>query len=341
MEITIVGAGAIGGTTGAFLSTAGHDVTLVDTDEAHVRAINAQGLRISGIRGDRIFRVRARTPDDLPPSLGFVILAVKAQHTLAALEPVVPRLAADGFIISMQNGLNEELIAARVGAERTVGCFVHFGADYQEPGHILLGNDHPIYVGELNGRTTPRIERVADTLRAVMPVRVTDDIWGWLWTKMCYGSLYFAGALLDVPLHEVLARREHRPALAAVVAEAVRVARGLGRQRLYEIGAFRPLAFAGGLTAEAEAVFDAMAVWRGQSLKIYTGIQRDIMVRRRKTEVDTQPGAIVERADRLGLAVPYHRAVVRMIHEIEEGRRRLGWGNLEELAAAGGVRGAV
>ncbi len=303
VHITIIGAGAIGGTAGAYLSAAGHDVLLVDNVREHVAAVNERGLRVSGVRGDHTFRVRACLPEDLKGPLGFVILAVKAQHTEAGIAPVVSLLADDGFVVSMQNGLNEEVIARHVGDRRTVGCFVHFGADYQEPGHILLGNEHPMYFGELDGSDTP----------------------------MCYGSLYFAGALLDVPMHEVLRRREYRPVLGAVVTEAVRVAHGLGHTRLEQIGDFRPAPFATGYTPEADAEFEKMSKWEGKSLKVFTGVQRDIMVRRRKTEVDQQPGAVVERAERLGIPVPYHRAVVRMIHEIEDGTRALGWANLDEL----------
>lgn len=332
-RITVIGAGAIGGVAGAWLSAAGHEVLLVDIERAHVEEINRSGLRISGIRGDRTFRLPACLPEALHGPLGFVILAVKAQHTEAALAPVAELLVGDGFVVSMQNGLNEELISRRVGAGRTIGCFVHFGADYQAPGHILLAGEHPIYVGELDGAVTGRLSRIAGTLGAVMPVQITDHIWDWLWTKMCYGSLYFAGALVDRPLPEVLQRPQYRPALAALVAEAVHVARGLGHGRLEQIGDFRPAAFAGGHTAEASAVFDALAARQGGSLKIYTGIQRDIMVRRRRTEVDHQPGAVIERADQLGIAVPYHRAVVRMIKEIEAGRRAPSWPNLDELAA--------
>ncbi len=335
MRITVIGSGAIGGTAGAYLSDAGHDVLLVDTVKEHVAIINQRGLRISGVRGDRTFPVRASLPTDLAEPLGFVILAVKAQHTEAALAPVVPLLADDGFVVSMQNGLNEEVIARAVGPHRTVGCFVHFGADYQEPGHILLGNEHPIYVGELDGSITSRVTSVAEVLGAVMPTDVTDHIWSWLWTKVCYGSLYFAGALVEVPLHEVLARIEYRPHCTAVVTEAVRVAHGLGHTRLEQIGAFRPSAFANGYTPAADAVLEKMSHRSGTSLKVLTGIQRDLMVRKRKTEVDFQPGAVAERATGLGIPVPYHRAIIRMIHELEDGTRRMRWPNLDELAIAG------
>src|SRR5689334_16221944 len=77
VPITIVGGGAMGGRGGAFLQDAGYDVTLVDIDAAHVRAINERGLRISGFRGDRVFRVPAIHREDLQGPLGVTFLCVK------------------------------------------------------------------------------------------------------------------------------------------------------------------------------------------------------------------------------------------------------------------------
>ena len=97
MRITIVGAGAIGGSAGAYLTAAGQDVLLVDRAADHVAAMNDQGLRITGVRGERVVRVKACTPADLEGPLEFVIIAVKGQFTAAALETVVPLLAPHGF----------------------------------------------------------------------------------------------------------------------------------------------------------------------------------------------------------------------------------------------------
>ena len=91
-------------------------------------------------------------PDDLPESLGAVLLAVKAHHTRTALAMIAPRLADDGFVVSLQNGINEPVIAEAVGAERTVGAFVNFGADYIRPGRIFLGGKGAFYIGEVDGR---------------------------------------------------------------------------------------------------------------------------------------------------------------------------------------------
>ena len=116
VPITIVGAGAIGGTVGAFLSDAGYDVTLVDVDAAHVAAINERGLRITGLRGDRVFHPRAIRGDELRGPLGVTILCVKGHFTDGAMQQIGPLLAPDGYVLSLQNGLNEKVIARHVGA---------------------------------------------------------------------------------------------------------------------------------------------------------------------------------------------------------------------------------
>jgi 2-dehydropantoate 2-reductase len=280
-----------------------------------------------------VFKVRACAPDQLSGPLEFVILAVKAQATRAALGPLVPLLAADGFVVSMQNGICEEEIAGLIGAERTLGCLVYYAADYQEPGHIQLASEHELYYGELDGRMTPRLRLVTDTLGAFMPAIPTDNIWGWKWTKMCFVTLYFAGALLDIPFHETLQRREYWPTFAAVVTEAVRVGYAIGHTRLERYHSFEPACFADGYTPQAQAVLDSIARPNPKSLKVFTGMQRDLMVRKRKTEVDETVGMVVTKARALGLSVPLHEEILRQIKQIEQGARAMGWRNIEELAA--------
>jgi 2-dehydropantoate 2-reductase len=331
-RITIVGAGAIGGVLGAYLSAAGHDVLLVDTVKEHVAAINREGLRISGLRGDRRFPVRAVTPDQLEGPLDFVILAVKAQHTGEALAPVERLLSSDGFVVSLQNGLCEEIIADRVGIARTVGSFVHFGADYLQPGHIVLASEVPIRVGELNGRLTPRLTQIAGVLAAAMPTALTENLFGYLWGKMCYGTMAFAGALVDRPFGEVCAHPDHQALLIKVARETAWVAQALG-VRLETISGLDPNLFLAADPAPVRQALTAMGAASKGSLKQYTGIQRDIMVRKRRTEVDHQPGAVLAKARSLGMSAPYCQHIVAMIKEVEDGKRPLGWANLTELAS--------
>ena len=90
MSYVVVGAGAIGGTVGARLARAGHDVLFCDADAAHVAAMNADGLTLEGPLEQFTVPVRAVEPDALPDGLGAVLLAVKHQHTRAALEAIAP-----------------------------------------------------------------------------------------------------------------------------------------------------------------------------------------------------------------------------------------------------------
>src|SRR6185437_12587168 len=104
MRYAVIGAGAIGGTVAAGLVRDGHEVLVCDADAEHVAAINADGLRIEGPVEELAVRAPAVTPDGLPERLDAVLLAVKSHHTAAAMATVAPVLAADGFVVSLQNG---------------------------------------------------------------------------------------------------------------------------------------------------------------------------------------------------------------------------------------------
>ncbi len=238
--VVVWGAGAIGGTIGAALARAGREVLLVDRAEDHVQAINRAGLTITGPIASYSVRVRATTPERLEGTFETVLLAVKGQDTLAATNALRPHLAAGGAVVSVQNGLNERTIAGIVGPERTIGCFVNFGADYQGPGVIMYGGRGAVVVGELDGRRTPRIESLHALLRLFEAEAVlTDNIFGYLWSKLIYGGLLFATALTDEPIADVLEAPRYRPMLGALGREIAAVAAAEG-VRLEAFNGFDP-----------------------------------------------------------------------------------------------------
>lgn len=146
--IVIWGAGAIGGTLGAYLVRAGHEVLFVDTDEDHVAAMRAGGLGIEG--PIETFKVPARAflPSELTGVYDRIFLCVKAHHTQDAAKALAPYLGANGYVASFQNGLNELVIAKVVGQARTIGAFVNFGADYLAPGRIHFGGRGAFVIGD-------------------------------------------------------------------------------------------------------------------------------------------------------------------------------------------------
>src|SRR5207302_667400 len=226
MEYTVFGAGAIGGTVGAHMVRGGESVLFVDRDDDHVRAMQQHGLTIRGFDETFTVRVEAATPDALPDRLQTVLLATKAPATQAAVESFADRLAPDGCIVSLQNGLNELTIARLVGEQRTIGAFVNFSADYLEPGLIHFAGPGAFYIGELDGSITPRLLDLRQALSHWGDVQVTDNIWGFLWGKQAYGAMLFATALTNDSMAEAV--DQHRQVTTDLAREVLRVAVKLG-----------------------------------------------------------------------------------------------------------------
>src|SRR6476620_4504160 len=322
MRALIWGAGAIGGTLGAYLVRAGHDITLVDVVDEHVREINRSGLRITGPIDELTVRAPAFTPDALDGRWDTVILATKAHHTEAAAQALRPHVSDNGCVVSAQNGLNEIAIARIVGAERTVGSFVNFGADYLEPGVIHYGGRGAVVVGEIDGRITPRITALGDAWRHFDPrAMATPNIWGYLWGKEAYGAMLFATALTNESIADALAMPAYRPLYIALAREmlAVAAARGVRPEAFDGVdpAAYLTTAPAGA----AERSLDALVAHNRRSAKSHSGIWRDLAVRKRPTEVEAQLGIVVTLGAESGVATPLTTRLVTLIHEIERGAR--------------------
>jgi 2-dehydropantoate 2-reductase len=310
LKLTIIGAGAIGGTIGAHMFRAGHDITLCDADENYVAAIQRDGLRIEGPVNEFTVRIPAITPAELPDTIEHAIVAVKSLHTASAAALLRDRLAPDGFVLTVQNGLTADTLIEAVGADRVISSFVNFGADVMGPGRVMQGNIGTFRVGEIaGGAITPRVQELADALPYAV---ATDNVLGYLWGKEAYGAMLWAGAVSDLSIAETLERPAYRLLMVALAEEVLAQA---------------PVAvesFDGFVPEDLEGSLDRLAVFNRKSAKSHSGIYRDLMVRKRKTEVDEVHKDIQG---------PIFDRVVEMIHDVEEGRRTCEVKNLDELAA--------
>ncbi len=334
MRFVIWGAGAIGGTIGAHLARAGHDITFVDRSPEHVAAMNAAGLRIEGPLAQFSVRAPAFTPDALDGEFAHVVLAVKAQDTEAAARALAPHLSGDGYVVSAQNGLNELVIKSIVGEGRTMGCFVNFGADYLGPGVVQHAGRGAVVLGEIDGRVTPRVKELHRAFldfddRAI----VTANIWGYLWGKLAYGSQLFVTALTNDSIADALADPSYRDVYVEIAREVMRVARARHIEPEGFDG-FDPHAFAPDASrAISERSLDELVAFNRRSAKTHSGIWRDIAVRKRRTEVDAQLGPIVALGAEVGVPTPLNACLIALMHDVEEGRRPQSHQTLDQLRA--------
>lgn len=331
-RILIWGAGAIGGTVAAYLHRAGLDIAVVDVNEAHAQAIRERGLAITGPIETFTQPLPAYTTDKLAGVWDTIFLCVKAQHTEGAARQLVPHVAENGVVVSLQNGFNELAIAEAISRERTMGAFINFGADVLEPGVVHFGGRGAVVVGELDGRQTRRLARVHRALMHFEPAAITtDNIWGYLWGKMGYGALLFAGALTPASIVEVLDSRDARPVLAALAREVMAVAAAEGVTPMgfngYDPAAFGP----DGTGAAIDASFDAMVAFNRRSAKTHSGIWRDIAIHHRKTECDAQFAPILKLARQSAIAIPRVERLVSLMREVESGMRPQTLDNLAQL----------
>ncbi|WP_033295503.1 ketopantoate reductase family protein [Amycolatopsis jejuensis] len=333
MTIHIVGAGAIGGLVGAYLHEAGHEVVLVDANAEHVAAINARGLQISG-EADFTAYPRAVRPEHLTGPLDTVLLAVKSRHTQDALKTIAPLLSDDGFVVSLQNGLEEYPIADAVGPQRTVGALVTFGGFYDKPGHLIYGGAGTFRIGEVDGTESNRVHELAALLSEFHPTEVTSNIFGYLWSKAAIAAVYFATAVANEDVPVLLAKNQHRSLFGRLVGEVERVAQAAG-VRCETVDGFDPTLFtvdAEADPAQVESAWQAQIAYWVAHQQTRTGVWRDLAIHRRPTEVDHILGPVLDLAAKHGVEVPHVRAVTDAVHRAEKDPDTMGEHVLAELA---------
>ena len=334
-RILVWGAGAIGGTVGAYLARAGHDVAFVDASAAHVEAVRSHGLRIVGPIDEFVVNAPMFLPDKVQGEWPIIALAVKAQHTAAACRQLAAHLTPDGCVVSLQNGLCESVIAEQLGASRAVGALVGFAGDQLGPGEIRFSQRAKFCIGELDGQITDRALALGRLMADFEPaVEVTDDIWGYLWGKLGFIALLYGSALGTSTLFELFSDPSLLPVWRRLAGEIVAVATS---QRIAARGfdGFRPEAFTAGEApgAARDSMSDIANLLR-HSPKTHSGMWRDIAIHRRATEIDNQIGPAIAIAGRNGVPTPTLQRLVRLVHALERRDLLQSDALIEELGGA-------
>jgi 2-dehydropantoate 2-reductase len=338
-RIAFVGAGALGGYVGGYFARDGHDVTLIDPWPEHIETIRRQGLALNGLTPEEQFTVTTAKTMHLtevqslakqkPIDIAFV--AVKSYDTEWATMMIRPYLAPDGYVVSLQNCLNEERIAGIVGWGKTVGCIAaRISVDLHEAGHIRRtvakgGAQHTVFrVGEVHGRVTKRAEELAQMIAAIDSVRVTTNLWGERWSKLCLNGMR-NGVSAATGLSGNAGDRHDTIRRFAVQlgGEAVRVGQALGYE-LEHIGNLDPdrLALASEGDRAALAEIESVMI-AGSNAGARSDLQRPSMgqdmLKGRRTEIDFLNGFIVEKGKTTGWPAKANAALTEIVKRVERG----------------------
>jgi 2-dehydropantoate 2-reductase len=329
-RMIVIGTGPIGGIIGGRLARAGHDITFVDIDKEHVTAIREKGLQVDVPDGPFNVKINIVYPHEIPGAFDIGFVAVRSNYTPDALNTVLPHLAADGLLVSMQNGINPPLLQERVGADRTIGMAIRMGCSKVAPGHLRTAIRGHLYVGHLHGKTSPQLEHLQQLLNPVMETEISDNILGVLWSKLTYTCLGYYGSLADASLVTSCADEASRRNLAEFFSEVVAVGTALNA-RWIPLAEYNPPDFHPSVPfSKRLAAVNAFAkTWKTDDRKgPLRQLQKGI-----KTEVDFTLAYVVREGEKLKIPTPLCRKVLGMIHELEAGTRKLDLQNYAELRA--------
>ena len=300
MRIAVVGAGAMGSVFGGLLTAGGCDVWLVDSWQAHVDALSRDGLRIEVGGSQRFVPVKATTDPAQVGPVDLVLVQVKSTDTAPATRAARPLIGDETIFLTLQNGLgNREVIAAIAGEERALAGVTYDSAVMVGPGHVRHTNISRTYVGELDGRTSPRVERIAATFSAAgIPTSVSDSLLDLQWGKLLVNAAAnAAGAITGCTAGELVRHASSRDLTRLVAEETAAVARA--------VGAHPP-------DDPATKVHQALAAAGDSKPSMLQDVERG-----RWTEIDSINGAVVREGERVGVSTPYNRALTLLVRAIE------------------------
>ena len=331
-RIAVIGAGAIGGITAALMAEKGYDVWLVCKHMEIADLANGRGLRVRGYCGEHTVPVHSvAAVEELTDNFDLCLIATKAYDMPECAKAMLPLLRKDSLVVSMQNGICTDALAAIVGKERTVGCVIGWGATMHGPGELEMTSGGDFIIGRLVPGEHPRMETLRQALSAVVETRISQNIYAELYSKLIVNSCITSlGAICGLHLGEMLKRRGARDIFLAIIGEAMDVAHAMklkvppfGGKLDYE----KLMRGDGPLDRLRRHTMIRLVGMKYSKLKS-SSLQS--LERGRPTEIDYFNGYIARKGQELQVPCPVNERLVTMIKEIEHHAREIDVKNLED-----------
>lgn len=325
MRYVILGAGGLGSVVGGYLAHTGQSVALIGR-QAHMDAVAAHGLRITGPKGDFCIRDNlelATHPDQVQGTFDYLIVCVKSKDMEAALDQAQALVQRADTVLTLQNGVDKEpRLQAWAGEGKVVGASTMEGATLVAPGACINPFTGPAtaYFGELDGRVSPRVEELARAFTAAkMSARAVDCIKQVTWEKLVQIGLASSWSVSnlaggDFYFIDGITVREGAESYMQIALELLSVYRAMGYepQDFYApMTQFRDLE-RGTFDEGVELLLRWGNALKADNMKSRTSMHVDFK-RGRKLEVDEIIRPFIDQARRLGLQIPTVVAAYRTV----------------------------
>ncbi len=332
LKFLVVGAGAVGGITAAFLKKNGFDVEIVCKHEDYASLISTHGIEISGACGAFTVKIPAfASITQVKEEKDIVLLATKATDMIEAAKSADMVLKKNGFLISLQNGICEDDLAAILGKNRIIGCVTGWGATMESMGKLIMTSKGDFILGYPDRIPDDCLLNIAEILSSVVPVRTTENIIGHLYSKLIINSCITPlGAICGLYLGKMLLIRKVRNIFIEIIREAVEVAVSLNIKIEVFGGKLDFEKFLRGNDTFSDFRRHLLLIVIGYKYRKLKSSTLQSLERGKPTEIDFLNGYIVKNGSIYGVSVPVNTVIVNMIHQIELKKRDITISNFDD-----------
>ena len=317
-KIAIIGSGAIGCVMGGYLARAGEEIILVGKRD-QVLSVNDSGLTIEGVRGKE--RVSVKAVEKLEETVDLIVLAVKTQDVMSALEQHSCHLLQCP-VLTIQNGVRADKITSQlIDQKRIVSSIVMFGATYLNPGEVVHNFEGDIILGSYSGGIDEQVKEIVRIMERVFTVVVSENIMGMKWLKLFVNLNNCLPALIDKSMQESFVDLEMCAISIALLREGLQLIdrAGIALHSLptYPEERLRGLA---AMPIEESARLFSQIMTNLSKEPLYGSILQSIR-RGKPSEIDYINGEFVSLARENGGSSPLNERVVKMVHQVEESKK--------------------
>ena len=332
MKIAVYGAGSMGTVTGALLARAGNDVTLIDINKAHVRALNETGARIIG-NLNFVQPVKAATPDEVTETFDYIVYLTKPTQNESSLPNVARLLKPDGVVIVGQNGMPEEAVAKVVGQDRVVGCVIGWGATWMEPGVSKLTSPAELmdfHIAEMDNHVTDRLKDIEALLNGAGKAHIIDDLQGGRFSKLIVNCCFSAmGTILNGTFGSVIDSPKGIRCAAFIYNEAMAIANTAGYQLIPPVEGFDFNFLTFETNEDLEDLIPVFQFLVQEHRDIKPQIIFDIEAGRYPEIDTTYNGILIRLGEKYGIPTPVNKQAFDLMHKMAIGELKLDSANVE------------